>query len=293
LLSDSLGSFKDKYMTKNLLKIALSLPLLTSCVQTIDQTIPLSNEFQTSSTVIILDNPSFRIPDSVYNNDLGIYSVVNAETSWKSSQKNLVDRKKDISFINYILFHDALSFISAEYEVDDTQRFSFTLQQNNENVSTSKCEIFSQSLTKETEANDIEFSSPSSHSSQNTRLKTYLVCAITHNQKLWQLTLKSYQNQTTIVQVKSDDRSYQVEDISQNVSLVKKGDIIEQRHSAPWRSLSSGLEFFDNKEQVGALSFVGKPKIWLKNDLPDQTKQLLVSINYSLTMFNWLDSDWR
>ncbi|WP_434951733.1 hypothetical protein ACRWQL_19570 [Shewanella sp. HL-SH4] len=280
-------------MTKNLLKIALSLPLLTSCVSTIDQTIPLSNEFQTSSTVIILDNPSFRIPDSVYNNDLGIYSVVNAETSWKSSQKNLVDRKKDISFINYILFDDALSFISAEYEVDDTQRFSFTLQQNDENVSTSKCEIFSQSLTKETEANDIEFSGPSSHSSHNTRLKTYLVCAITHNQKLWQLTLKSYQNQTTIVQVKSDDRSYQVEDISQNVSLVKKGDIIEQRHSAPWRSLSSGLEFFDNKEQVGALSFVGKPKIWLKNDLPDQTKQLLVSINYSLTMFNWLDSDWR
>lgn len=148
-------------------------------------------------------------------------------------------------------------------------------------------------MTKETEANDIEFSRPSSHSSHNTWLKTYLVCAITHNQKLWQLTLKSYQNQTTIVQVKSDDRSYQVEDISQNVSLVKKGDIIEQRHSAPWRSISSGLEFFDNKEQVGALSFVDKPKIWLKNDLPDRTKQLLVSINYSLTMFNWLDSDWR
>jgi hypothetical protein len=53
------------------------------------------------------------------------------------------------------------------------------------------------------------------------------------------------------------------------------------------------MNTLDNKEQNSALSFVGKTKIGLKNDITAQTKKLLASINYNLNMFNWLDSDWR
>jgi hypothetical protein len=280
-------------MTKILFKTILILSVLTSCASTVDQTIPLSNEFEVSSKVITLENPSWRIQDTIYNKNLEQYSTENSRTSWRSSDRTLVDRKKDTSYINYILFDDALSFITEEFEVDGTQMFSFNLVKDDSLISTSKCEIFSQSLAKETLAEDILNSKVSSNSSHSTRLKTYLVCAISHNNKLWELTLTSYSKKKLKVQLKSNDLSYEVKDVSKVISLVRDRNIVERRNSPPWLSLKSGLEFFQNKKQVSALSFVGKPKIWLKDDLSTESKELLLSVNYSLTMFNWLDSDWR
>ncbi|GAA0820902.1 hypothetical protein GCM10009111_27090 [Colwellia asteriadis] len=275
------------------LKITVILSVLTSCASTVDQTIPLSNEFEVNSKVITLENPNWKTPDTIYDKNLDQYSTENSKTSWRNSDRTLVDRKKDSSFINYILFDDALSFITEEFEVDDTQIFSFNLVKGDSLISTSKCEIFSQSLAKETVAKDNENSKGSSNSSYGTRLKTYLICAITHNNKLWELTLTSYSKNKLKVQLKSDDLFYEVKDVSKVISLVKDGDIVERRNSPPWLSLKSGLEYYQNTKQVAALSFVGKPKIWLRGDLSSESKELLLSVNYSLIMFNWLDSNWR
>lgn len=280
-------------MNQLLLKIIVILSVLTSCASTIDQTIPLSNEFEVSSKVITLENPNWKIPDTIYNKNLEQYATENSKTSWRNSDKTLVDRKKDSSFINYILFEDALSFITEEFEVDDTQIFSFDLVKEDSLISTSKCEIFSQSLAKESIAKDIENSKRSSNSSHSTRLKTYLVCAITHNNKLWELTLTSYSKNKFKVQLKSNDLFYEVKGVSKVISLVKDGNIVERRNSPPWLSLKSGLEYYQNTKQVAALSFVGKPKIWLREGLSSESKELLLSVNYSLIMFNWLDSHWR
>ena len=98
-------------MSHILFKTFLLVSVLTSCATTVDQTIPLSNEFEVSSKVITLENPSWRIPDSIYNINLDTYHTESSKTSWRSADRTLVNRKKDISFINYILFDDALSFI--------------------------------------------------------------------------------------------------------------------------------------------------------------------------------------
>lgn len=280
-------------MSHILFKTILLVSVLTSCATTIDQTIPLSNEFEASSKVITLENPSWRIPDSIYNINLDTYHTESSKTSWRSADRTLVNRKKDISFINYILFDDALSFITEEFEVEETQIFSFNLAKDDLLISTSKCEIFSHSLAKDTVAADIEYSNKSSNSHHNNRVKTYLVCAIKHNNKLWELTLISNSEKNIKVQLKSESLFYDIKGVSKVINLVKDNNVIEKRNSPPWRSLKSGLEFFQYKEQVAALSFVGKPKIWLRDDLSTESKELLLSVNYSLTMFNWLDSSWR
>jgi hypothetical protein len=280
-------------MSHILFKTTLLVFVLTSCTSAVDQTIPLSNEFEVNSRVITLESPSWRIPDSVYNKNLGTYHIESSKTSWRSTDRTLVNRKKDISFINYILFDDALSFITEEFEVEETQMFSFNLAKDDLLISTSKCEIFSHSLAKETVAKDIEYSSKSSNSHHSARVKTYLICAITHNKKLWELTLTSYSENNIKVQLKSEGLFYDIRGVSKIINLVKDGNLIEKRNSPPWLSLKSGLEFFQHKKQIAALSFVGKPKIWLREDLPTESKELLLSVNYSLTMFNWLDSNWR
>jgi hypothetical protein len=280
-------------MSHILFKTILLVSVLTSCASTVDQTIPLSNDFEVSSKVITLENPSWRIPDSIYNINLDTYHTESSKTSWRSADRTLVNRKKDISFINYILFDDALSFITEEFEVEETQIFSFNLAKDDLLISTSKCEIFSQSLAKDTVAADIEYSNKSSNSHHSNRVKTYLVCAIKHNNKLWELTLISNSEKNIKVQLKSESLFYDIKGVSKIINLVKDNNVIEKRNSPPWRSLKSGLEFFQYKEQVAALSFVGKPKIWLRDDLSTESKELLLSVNYSLTMFNWLDSSWR
>lgn len=280
-------------MSHILFKTFLLVSVLTSCATTVDQTIPLSNEFEVSSKIITLENPSWRIPDSIYNINLDTYHTESSKTSWRSADRTLVNRKKDISFINYILFDDALSFITEEFEVEETQIFSFNLAKDDLLISTSKCEIFSHSLAKDTVAADIEYSNKSSNSHHSNRVKTYLVCAIKHNNKLWELTLISNSEKNIKVQLKSESLFYDIKGVSKIINLVKDNNVIEKRNSPPWRSLKSGLEFFQYKEQVAALSFVGKPKIWLRDDLSTESKELLLSVNYSLTMFNWLDSSWR
>jgi hypothetical protein len=280
-------------MSHILFKTFLLVFVLTSCATTVDQTIPLSNEFEVSSKVITLENPSWRIPDSIYNINLDTYHTESSKTSWRSADRTLVNRKKDISFINYILFDDALSFITEEFKVEETQIFSFNLAKDDLLISTSKCEIFSHSLAKDTVAADIEYSNKSSNSHHSNRVKTYLVCAIKHNNKLWELTLISNSEKNIKVQLKSESLFYDIKGVSKIINLVKDNNVIEKRNSPPWRSLKSGLEFFQYKEQVAALSFVGKPKIWLRDDLSTESKELLLSVNYSLTMFNWLDSSWR
>lgn len=258
-----------------------------------DQTIPLSKEFESSSSVITLENPSWRVPDSIYNINLGIYATENSKTSWRNSDSTLVGRKKDTNFINYILFDDALSFITEEFKVEDSQIFSFNLVQDNSLISTSRCEIFSQSSAEETMAGDILYSKKSSNSSHSIRLKTFLVCAITHNNKLWEFTLTSYKEKKIKAQLRTSNLSYEIKEVSKVISLMTDGNIVKRRNSPPWLSLNSGLEFFKNKKQVAALSFVGKPKIWLKENLGTESNELLLTISYGLTMFNWLDSEWR
>jgi hypothetical protein len=279
-------------MSKTLIKTLLLFPFLYSCISTTDETIMLSKNFEANSAIITLDTPIWRIPDSVYNKSVGDYSIVNTDTSGRGSKKELINRDKDTNFLNYILFDD-FTFITEEYNVESTERFSFDLKKNHLLVSTSKCEILSQSSTRVTKSEDILSSNTFSRSGIETRLKTYLICAITHQNTQWQLSFISYAEGGIQAQLKSNDLSYEIKNVTEFISLITGDNGVERRNSPSWLPLKAGLYFYDNKEQVAAQSFVGKPKIWLKDSLSADAKELLLAVNYSLTMFNWLDNDWR
>ena len=280
-------------MIHSLFKIILITSLLTACVSSVDQTIVLSENFKENSKLIVLKTPKWRIQDSVYNQKLSEYFVDNSKTSWIESDKTMVDKNIDTSYINYFLFDSDLSFITEEFEVEDTQKFSFELKKNKSVITTNKCEIFSQSSVKQTVTSEILNSKNTSNDNFSHRLKTFLVCVINHNNTRWELTLLSDAKKTIEAQLKSENLYYEIKGLSKVISLVNNVGIVERKNSPPWLSLRSGLEFFQYKEQVAALSFVGQPKIWLKDNLSSDSTALLLSVNYSLTMFNWLDPSWR
>ncbi|WP_144207645.1 hypothetical protein [Shewanella donghaensis] len=280
-------------MTKNIISASIFLLSLSSCSTTIDRTVPISKEFEASSQLITLETPTWRVSGTVYNMDIGSYSVTQSNTTWVSRDKELIDRTKDTNFINYILFDDVLSVITEEFEVEGTQRFSFSINDEDASVSTSKCEIFSHSLSKETISVDSNTSVIRTSPNMNFRQKTFLICTIEQNNSVWTLSLLSNKNESMKVSLSNNDETYDIKSISEIISIVDGVNGLEKRHSAPWRSLHSGLEFFYDNQQVAAFSFVGNPKIWLNESLSTDSKELMYAVNYSLAMFNWLDSDWR
>jgi len=167
-----------------------------------------------------------------------------------------------------------LYHIIKEFKQEGNQRFSFELKQGSELKATSKCEIFTKSLLEE---------------ESTIREKTFLVCSITVANQHWGLTLKSYKNEPIVVKLNSTNSSYLVKEISKHQDILSNG---ERRDVLSSLSLHSGLGFYKNNQQVTALSFFKKPKIWIKEGLSTDEEVLLLSANYSLTMFNWLDGEW-
>lgn len=174
---------------------------------------PFSPNFKKNSKVITLNNPTWRIPDSIYNRKLGNYSTKKSKVSMVRLKSKLISRKREQNLLKFILLDDPLFIKIDKFEFKNSQSFSFSLVKNNSLISTSKCKISSKPLAKKKAGKNRNNSTFSLHSNNGTRQRTNLVCAITHNKKLWEFTLTSYKNKTE-THLKSEHLSYEVKVIS-------------------------------------------------------------------------------
>jgi len=259
---------------KKTIGILIISSFFLACTSIVDTTILLSNSFKKESRVISLDSPTWRLKDSVYNKKLGNYFIANSKTTGEYLKEELTNSRIEGNFIHNFLFYGKLYHIIKEFKQEGNQRFSFELKQDRELKATSKCEIFTKSLLEE---------------GSTIREKTFLVCSITVANQHWGLTLKSYKNEPIVVKLNSTNSSYLVKEISKHQDILSNG---ERRNVPSYLSLHSGLEFYKNNKQVTALSFFKKTKIWIRNGLSTDEEVLLLSANYSLIMFNWLDREW-
>jgi len=277
-------------LKKKIIGVLVIGSLFVACTSIVDMTIPLSKSFQKESRVISLTSPTWRLKDSVYNKRLGEYFIANSKTTGERLKDELIDRKRVGNFINYLLFnHDIYSIVS-EFKREGNQRFSFELKRGSALKATSKCEILTKSSF--TRKRSITQSSDESHSGSDltTREKTFLVCSISVGTQHWGLTLKSNKHEPMVVKLNSTNSAYMVKDVSGHQDVLSNG---ERRDVPSYLSPNSGLEFYKNNQQVAALSFLKNPKIWIKEGLSTEEEVLLLSANYSLTMFNWIDGEWK
>jgi len=119
------------------------------------------------------------------------------------------------------------------------------------------------------------------------------LCVLKHNNTTWELSLLATIDEPVDVKLESENKSFEIIAMSESILLKNKENGVEKIDSPEWLAKDSGLAIFDKRNKVSALSFVGKPKMWLLEDLSDDEKELLITVNYSLSMFNWLDQEWR
>jgi len=283
---------------------------LTACATTIDRRILLPDEFELHSVAYDIEAPTWMIPDSVYNKKIGDYSVIDADTSFRRSKDKLISSDVKENLISFFVFGDKDLYNKVEeFEVVSTKDFSFIIKNDRSNLSRSQCKITSISIDERTEAlittkdnDERDFPNFSANDSANNRFartSTALSCEIKQDEKVYNLNLFSNENRKVNVALSSDIEEIIIENIDQYIVLEINADYNDKNTDSddlyyPRRyAINSGLGLYMNAEQVSALSFVGKPRVWFKDNLPEDKKQLFLTVNYSLLMFNWLDSAWR
>lgn len=277
----------------NIKKVTLLIVFaLSACESVKDVTIPLPVEFVENSELIELETPTWRVPSSVFDKSVGKYSIVNSSVSSTSSDEELVNVKREGNFLNYLLFDDDLHVVTREYNVESSQRFSFDVKSGEEKIVSSKCEIFSQERRDKTDSYEFDGGGHSAYRFEK-RVNTYLICEINNQGSTSTLTLLSVPNKNLKVSFQGGNDLINIESISGAKSIIGEGVSPRVENMPPWASQNSGVEIFDESQTVAAVSFVGKSKLWMKKNLPPEKEELLVSIFYSLSMFNWLDKDWR
>lgn len=293
------------------LRIVILIPLLAGCASTIDSRISLPDEFKNTSDVYALKKPLGRIFDSVYNKKIGIYSVINADTSSRKSKDKLVSSENKGNLINFFLLGSNDIYIKEEeFEVNDTLEFSFEVESEGSSSYGARCRIISRSMderieeiitTKRDKDEFPHFPPDKSVNDRSARVSTNLSCSITDGKESLDLKLFSNQVRKTNVVLAGNSEKIIIKDIPIYILIDEnKEDYFYENaynenhyYEDKYYKVNSGLGFYINNEQVSALSFIGKPRVWLKKDISENTKKLLLTASYSLFMFDWLDGAWR
>ncbi|QBY05130.1 hypothetical protein E2K93_12385 [Thalassotalea sp. HSM 43] len=278
--------------------IAAALTLVSGCANVIDITIPLTAEMQNQSQLYHFKTPTWRVPDSVYNTQLSdIYAISNAQVSsreHKDGESKITPLHEDIdeaqvNLVLSMLNGDSAYFIKKQ-QVMTEQTFSFALSKFQQAQIDVTCDILSkdvnaQHLDKNGDALDRETTSEQ-------RLSTTLSCLINQQDKQWQLTLNHGAKQELQVALKSEQQAFNVSGVDERIALVQGQQGIEKHSFPDFVQPYAGLNVFKDQQQLASISLVGDPKIWLKDDLTEDAKQVLLAASYGLTMYTWLDTEW-
>jgi len=274
---------------------------LTACATTIDSKVSLSDEFESTSDVYVIEEPLGRVFDSVYNKKIGSYSVLNADTSFRKLKDKLVSSEGKENLIGYFMLGSKDLYVEVEkFDVTSTINFSFDIENDKSKTYGARCRIISLSMderreaiitTEEDKDSFPNFPSDKSENDRSARSSTHLSCSITYGDESLNLNLFSNKSRKTNITLTGGDDGIVVKNIP--IYTVIDENSNQYDYEDQYYAINSGLEFYINNQQVSALSFVGKPRVWLKNDMPEDKKQLLLTIGYSLFMFDWLDYSWR
>jgi hypothetical protein len=252
----------------------LLLPLLASlsaCTVTTYGTDNANPYLNKQGEIISLETPIIRFPDSVYNLDLGDYSVKNASVSLGDYTEELLDIRVETKFSNILLpWFGEWNQRLHTYEVSKSQKYSFELyDKGSKLLGAANCIIQNVSVK------DLALDEDDIRSEQSSLLKaSFLSCTIQDQNTTWTLTFDQSRCQAAQFALQSSGQSKTIDTVSWN-----------RKNRVSAYILSS-----EGSEQA-AVGIKGDPVIWLDSNLIQKDRILLLLSSYSLVLHVWLDGN--
>ena len=258
--------FRKKYIS-----MLFAIIILNACMSIMDNNLILSNHFKKHTEEILIETPIFTLFDTSYNQKLGEYHVENTYVSSINTKKELHNTDIQTNVLKHIILKEKATYIKEEYKNTTQQNFSFSLMKKNSFQVHSECKRISYSYMSKDSKSTFRLI-------QSQKNKTILTCTIYGNNLNASLFVEAYKYEPLEFTAQILNHSYDVEGIS-----IKKHQFTQY----------AGLKFSENKKDIAAISFGETRKIWLEKSLSKKEKVLLLAVNYSLFMFDWLDNSWR
>ncbi|MFZ6816842.1 hypothetical protein [Undibacterium sp. Ji22W] len=280
---------------------------LGGCQSVQNQSIPLHKDFLNTAERLEIKRPNWRLSDSVYQQHLQGYEIHSTETAWAKTDKTelwfsesggLLDGFEIKDKFLRLLFLDLLDMrrqTRHRYLFHSEQDFGFVINSDKQAEMRVRCRRVA--LADHLDVVRFSGNQRSSTTEFRQRLNSYLACELQQNNRQWRLTVNTASNAdgaTPQIQLQEQDLQTS-NDI--RFELVKESSYLV---NGEWRTMTfgpqqfSGLQVQQRNQTIAATSFDGAtPKIWLNGDLPATQKTLMLGINYSLMMYDWLDSGWR
>ncbi|MBC3875512.1 hypothetical protein [Undibacterium flavidum] len=297
--------------------------LLSGCQTVQNQSIPLHKNFLDNADQLEIKRPTWRLRDSVYQQHLPGYEIHSTETAWAKTDRTQLWFSESGGLLEgfeikdkflRLLFLDLLDLrrqTRHRYLFHSEQDFAFALTPNNAD----KVQVRCRRVAIEDHLDIVRFSGNqrSSTTELRQRLNSYLACELQQNDKQWRLTVNATDLESASTpkielqeQIQGQIQrqvSDQIQEQMPTTANETRFELIKQSSylvNGEWRTMTfgpqqfSGLQIQYKNQTVAATSLDGAtPKIWLNKDLPTTQKSLLLAINYSLMMYDWLDSGWR
>jgi hypothetical protein len=291
------------------LKIILifSAVLLGACQTVQNQSIPLHKNFLENAELLEVKRPTWRLNDAVYRQHLPGYEIHSTETTWAKGDRTelwfsqsggLLDGIEIKDKFLRLLFLDLLDMRKQtrhHYLYNSEQDFGFAVNTEKEAEIHVRCRRVA--LTDHLDIVRFSRNQRSSKTEYRQRLNSYLACELQQNALQWRLTVNTGSTEDAAPpHIELQEQNSQTPS-DMHFELVKESSFLV---NGEWRTMTfgpqqfTGLQMYQKNQTLAATSFDGAtPKIWLNKNLPATQKSLLLAINYSLMMYDWLDNGWR
>lgn len=271
-------------MIKNILLWLVNLILLSACVSISEQSLVVPATFEETALVYSYKEPTWRLNDNVYQQTLGKYRIVDAKVSGESTKSTFKERDISLNgFLNWTVFGESLQKSVARWDTTTSQGYSFRLDGEYAQQYLTQCEILSQGVSERINNNP--------HKNNRTS-QSHLLCQIANADETWHLLIEKLNGRGRSARFWQGNVNYDI-NFSTQISSDKQDEANMAFHSKLklLDNRLAGIFVYDAHKLISANSLVGEPKVWIHSALVEQETALFLSLNYAISMYDWLSGD--
>lgn len=272
-------------MNKSIFYCCASFLFFSGCVSVNSPSVVLPKGFDKDNySLYAFEEPAWRLSDHAFEQQLGKYNVVDVDVSGKSTDSSVKERELHLNgFLNWAVFGESLQKRIESWNTTTQQKYSFRLGGQYSNQYSARCEILTQGVAKQVKNSNFE---------ANTTSQSKLLCQVSNDNQTWNLLIEKLAGHSRVAKLWQGSLAYGVEFSRLELSTFDRGSNT-QRASIPWHlnNRITGVELSNSEKLVSVNSLAGQPKIWLDNTLTEQDTALFLSVNYAISMYDWLSGD--
>lgn len=282
--------------------------LVAACTSVKDTVARLDYEFVKSADKTVLKTTSVKINPARFNQPFLGYQVSNARLSTlPKSDPSLVSSNKthvtvDSNIIDWLIFdrpypHDYSYEINNDtYEIETQSRFSFDMGNESTEVIQTRCGSFylehSGTSYYAGKQSEDDINSAVSANSIGERVNTFLSCKFSRADTSWYLSMELPMGGKARIDFSETPEDWSITPIQAFDQYLSDGNVISSRELPFWKWEVAGFQIHYRGEQFGAISTIGQPHLWIRKNIPQEQRDQVASLLFSLAVFNDTDKGW-